>query len=42
MKKNTIGVVIATFNGVKYIQEQLESIISQTVKPDLMVVSDGG
>ena len=42
MKKNTIGVIIATFNGEKFIQEQLESIISQTIKPDLMVVSDGG
>lgn len=37
-----IGVVIATYNGEKYIIEQLNSIINQTIKPDLIVVSDGG
>ena len=37
----TIGVVVATYNGEKYIEEQLLSIIKQTLKPDLIVISDG-
>ncbi len=39
--KNEIGVVIATYNGEKYIKEQLESIIHQTISPDYIVISDG-
>ncbi len=35
-----IGVVVATYNGEKYIEEQLKSILAQTVKPDFIVVSD--
>src|SRR5438034_11669775 len=38
----TIGVAIATFNGVRYIEEQLNSICSQTVKPNLISISDDG
>lgn len=37
-----VGVVIATYNGEKYIDEQLESIINQSIKPDLIVITDGG
>lgn len=37
-----IGVVIATYNGEKYIEQQLTSIIQQTQMPDYIVVSDGG
>lgn len=37
-----VSVVIATFNGEKYIQEQLDSILTQTVLPDEIVVSDDG
>ena len=37
----TIGVVIATYNGSKYIKEQIESIINQTALSDLVIVSDG-
>lgn len=40
MKK--IGVVLATYNGEKYIEEQLNSIIHQSFKPDIIIVSDGG
>lgn len=37
-----IGVVIATYNGEKYISEQINSIIAQTRKPNYIVVSDAG
>lgn len=40
--EKSVGIVIATYNGEKYIKEQIESIINQTVKPDKIVVSDGG
>lgn len=35
------GVVIATYNGEMYIKQQLDSILAQTRKPDLIVISDG-
>ena len=35
-----ISVVIATYNGEKYISDQLESIAAQTVLPDEIVVVD--
>ena len=38
----TISVVLATYNGGKYLEEQLSSIISQTRLPDELVVSDDG
>lgn len=37
-----IGVIIATFNGSKYIKQQLISIINQSVRPSLIVITDGG
>lgn len=37
---NTIGVAIATFNGIKYIEQQLDSICRQTVPPDVISISD--
>lgn len=37
-----ISVVIATYNGEKYIEEQLESIITQSHKVDEIIVSDDG
>lgn len=40
--EESIGVVIATYNGEKYIEKQLQSILNQTRKPDLIVLSDGG
>ena len=36
----TIGVAIATFNGQDYLEQQLESIISQTTLPDFISISD--
>ena len=37
-----IGVLIATYNGEKFIKEQLVSILNQTVKPDEIIISDDG
>lgn len=39
MKK--IGIAMATFNGEKYIEQQLNSIIGQTMPPDVLIISDG-
>ena len=36
----TISVGVCTHNGAKYIEEQLNSIISQTVKPDEIILSE--
>ena len=36
----TTGVVMATYNGARYIEEQMESIVGQTVTPDVIVVVD--
>lgn len=38
----TISVVIATYNGEKYIREQLDSILAQTLMPNEIIVSDDG
>lgn len=38
----TVGVIIATYNGEKYVEEQLRSICKQTRKPDFVLVTDGG
>ena len=38
----TISVAMAAYNGEKYIQEQLDSILAQTVVPDEIVISDDG
>ena len=37
-----ISIAMATFNGAKYIQEQLESLINQIRQPDELVVCDDG
>ena len=36
----TIGVVVATYNGASFIEEQLKSIVNQTLPPTLIIVSD--
>lgn len=40
MAMMTCTVVIGTYNGEKYIQEQLSSLISQTRKPNFILISD--
>ena len=37
-----ISVAIASYNGARFIREQLESILRQTVPPDEIIVSDDG
>lgn len=39
-KRKTCAVVIATYNGQKYIKDQLQSILKQTRKPDFICISD--
>jgi glycosyltransferase involved in cell wall biosynthesis len=41
-KASPISVVMCTFNGEKYLQEQLESILRQTRMPSEIIVSDDG
>jgi glycosyltransferase involved in cell wall biosynthesis len=37
-----ISIAMATYNGAKYIEDQLQSFIEQTRKPDgLIVLGDG-
>ena len=38
--KLTCGVALCTYNGEKYLKEQLESILSQTKQPDAIVICD--
>lgn len=40
MSKKKIGIVLATYNGEKYIIEQIRSILQQTVKPDEIIITD--
>jgi len=37
-----ISIAIATYNGERYLQEQLDSFLSQTRQPDELVVCDDG
>ena len=41
-KGKKISVAVATYNGEKYIREQIDSILNQTVIPDEIVISDDG
>lgn len=38
----TVSVVLATFNGEKYIKEQIESILTQLSEEDELLISDDG
>ncbi|MFC7691191.1 glycosyltransferase [Paeniroseomonas aquatica] len=38
--KKTLSIVLATYNGSKYIEAQLRSLANQTVIPDELLVSD--
>jgi glycosyltransferase involved in cell wall biosynthesis len=37
-----ISIAMATYNGAKYLQEQLDSFVSQTLLPDELIVCDDG
>lgn len=39
-KIKTIGVIVITYNGERYISQQLESIRKQTIKPDRVLIFD--
>ena len=39
-KKPTISIALTTYNGGVYLQEQLESILNQTIQPDEVIISD--
>ena len=39
-KKPAISIAMCTYNGAKYLEEQLQSILSQTLKPQEMVIID--
>ena len=34
------SVIIATYNGSKFIEEQFDSILAQSVQPDEVVITD--
>jgi len=36
------SIVLCTYNGVKYLKEQLDSILEQTILPDEMIICDDG
>jgi glycosyltransferase involved in cell wall biosynthesis len=40
MNQKTIGVAIASFNGMKFIEQQLQSICTQTLLPSVISISD--
>ena len=40
MKKDRISVLVTTYNGEKYVLEQLASIMNQTVEPDEVIIID--
>lgn len=39
-KKKSVGVVLCTYNGEKYLGEQLESVLAQTRQPDKILILD--
>ena len=41
-ERPSISVVMCTFNGERFLAEQLESILTQTVTPDEIIISDDG
>lgn len=40
MKRPKISVVLCTYNGEKYITQQIESILNQSILPDELIISD--
>ncbi|MDB4607154.1 glycosyltransferase family 2 protein [Pontimonas sp.] len=41
-ERPSISVVMCTFNGERFVVEQLESILTQTVTPEEIIISDDG
>lgn len=39
---STIGIALCTFEGARYLDEQLESLSAQSRRPDLVVIADDG
>ena len=37
---NTVSIAMATYNGIKYIGEQLDSLRAQTLPPDEVIIAD--
>lgn len=42
LQAKTVAILLATYNGEKYLKEQLDSILSQTYKNFKIIVSDDG
>jgi glycosyltransferase involved in cell wall biosynthesis len=42
MNSIPISVVMATYNGVYFLQEQIESILQQTIQPNEIIICDDG
>ena len=42
MKKNTIAILVATYNWPEALKKSLESILCQTVLPDEIIIADDG
>src|SRR5690348_7801557 len=40
--RSTVSVVVCTFNGGKYVQEQLQSIAAQRELPNELIIVDDG
>ncbi len=40
MSRPSLSIAMCTYNGARYVQEQLESIVAQTRQPDELVVCD--
>ena len=40
VNNHSISVVMATYNGARYIDKQLDSIFSQTIPPNEIIISD--
>lgn len=41
-EKLKVSVVLAAYNGIRFIEEQLDSIIAQTEQPDEVLIADDG
>ena len=42
MKNSKIDILLATYNGEKYLEEQLDSILNQTYENFRLLISDDG